>query len=80
MATFTCPFCHNEIKRHSRHHLYPKTSKPKVVEEFVDACKPCHKWLHMVFSNETLRTLGPDQLFVRLNYRYENGDREYGKR
>jgi hypothetical protein len=72
-----CPCCLQEVKRRSCHHLYPKTSEPKVEEEFVMMCKSCHLWLHKVFPNQALRVLGPDQLSARVNYVYGNGDRVY---
>ena len=73
-----CPSCH-QLTTRSRHHLYPATGEPKVEEVWVDLCKGCHKWLHKMFHNHELRTLGLDQLNVRMNYKLDNGDREYGK-
>jgi 5-methylcytosine-specific restriction protein A len=57
-STLTCSLCGREVPAHliTQHHLKPR-EKGGTAEHRTPLCKPCHKQLHALFSNNDLAKL-----------------------
>lgn len=53
-SQFTCPLCDRLGVKRSRHHLVP-VAKGGKKGEVADICVLCHRTIHGLFSNKTLR-------------------------